>query len=47
MGFQNTFKGALAGTGDKNPDEGEPTMRLSEVLPKGGNPLLKSTDSPF
>ena len=47
MGFQNTFKESFAGATDDDPDEGEPTMRLSEVIPKGGNPLLNSTDSPF
>jgi hypothetical protein len=29
MDFQNTLKGALIGAGGDNPDEGEPTMRLS------------------
>ena len=47
MGFQNTLKESFAGAADDDPDEGEPTMRLSEVIPKGGNPLLNSTDSPF
>ena len=48
MGFQNSMSDAFPGGGDYNPDEGEPTMRLSEVIPKGGgNSLLVSTDSPF
>jgi hypothetical protein len=48
MGFQNSLSGAFPGGGDDNPDDGEPTMRLSEVIPKGGGiSLLVSTDSPF